>query len=127
MRPMSNNDRSSRRPAPRASDSGSQATAPAASRWASPELYLVAFLAGSAVMVVEILGTRVIGPVFGVSLFVWTALIAVTLCSLAVGYYVGGAMSARRPTRRLLGGALVAGGLLLGLAAPASSVALSLG
>ena len=38
-------------------------------------------------MVVEVLGARVIGPFFGVSLFVWTALITVTLLSLSIGKF----------------------------------------
>lgn len=41
-------------------------------------------------MVVQILGSRVIGPFFGVGLFVWTSLIAVTLLALALGYWIGG-------------------------------------
>lgn len=45
---------------------------------------------GTLVMVLEIIGARVIGPFFGVSLFIWTALIAVTLLSLACGYALGG-------------------------------------
>jgi spermidine synthase len=47
-------------------------------------------------MVVEVLGSRVIGPFFGVSLFVWTALITVTLVALAAGYAAGGALADRR-------------------------------
>ena len=56
-------------------------------------------------MIVEILGTRVISPVFGVSLFVWSALLAVTLAALAIGYFCGGVLVDRRPsvkTRRRL-------------------------
>jgi hypothetical protein len=80
------------------------------------ELYATAFVTGAAVMVVEILGTRIIGPVFGVSLFVWSALLAVTLASLACGYYSGGAMVDRRPSRRLFSLVVAAAGVLLGLA-----------
>ena len=42
--------------------------------------YLVAtaMVCGALVMVIEILGSRVIGPFFGASLFVWTSLIMVT-------------------------------------------------
>jgi hypothetical protein len=79
------------------------------------ELYGTVFCTGAAVMVVEILGTRVIGPVFGVNLFVWTALLTVTLGSLAVGYYAGGALVDRTPQRRLLGVLVAASGALLGL------------
>jgi predicted membrane-bound spermidine synthase len=51
---------------------------------------------GAAVMVLEVLGTRVIAPFYGVGLFVWTALLAVTLVSLALGYRVGGVFADRR-------------------------------
>jgi spermidine synthase len=80
-----------------------------------PELYATVFATGTAVMVIEILGTRVIGPVFGVGLFVWSALLTVTLASLALGYYAGGVLVDRMPTRRLLSLAVLAGGVLLGL------------
>jgi hypothetical protein len=66
-------------------------------------------------MVVEILGTRIIGPVFGVSLFVWTALLTVTLASLAAGYYIGGVLADRSPTALLLGAATVAAGMAIGI------------
>jgi len=53
-------------------------------------LYCTVFLTGAAVMVIELLGTRLIAPFYGASLYVWTSLIAVTLIALAIGYYVGG-------------------------------------
>jgi MFS family permease len=80
------------------------------------ELYGTVFMTGAAVMVVEILGTRIIGPIFGVSLFVWAALLAVTLASLAGGYYCGGALADRMPTRRLFSLVVTAAGALLGIA-----------
>jgi spermidine synthase len=95
------------------------------------ELYATVFATGAAVMVVEILGTRIIGPVFGVSLFIWTALLIVTLMSLAIGYYLGGTLVDRRPTKRLLGKVVLAAGVLLGLVplmrAPVLSAAVALG
>ncbi|MBN8218290.1 MAG: fused MFS/spermidine synthase [Spirochaetes bacterium] len=45
---------------------------------------------GAEVMALEIMGTRVIAPLYGAGLFIWTALIAVTLLSLAAGYSLGG-------------------------------------
>lgn len=53
-------------------------------------LYVVVFVAGAAVLAVEILGTRILGPFYGVSLFLWSALITVTLAALSVGYILGG-------------------------------------
>ncbi len=58
-------------------------------------LYGTVTLTGAAVMMLELLGTRVIGPFYGVSLYVWSALIAVTLIALALGYFLGGYMADR--------------------------------
>jgi spermidine synthase len=58
-------------------------------------LYLAVFLTGAAIMMIEVLGTRIIGPFYGVSLFVWSSLISVTLIALAVGYYLGGIVADR--------------------------------
>ncbi|HAM35623.1 MAG TPA: hypothetical protein DEB40_03570 [Elusimicrobia bacterium] len=54
--------------------------------------YLLAslFIAGAATLILEIVGTRVISPFFGSSLYCWSALITVTLVSLAAGYNLGG-------------------------------------
>jgi spermidine synthase len=54
-------------------------------------------IGGAAVMVVEILGSRVLAPKFGTTLHVWSALITVTLAALAVGYAIGGRVADRRP------------------------------
>jgi spermidine synthase len=54
-------------------------------------------IGGAAVMVVEILGSRVLAPNFGTTLHVWSALITVTLAALAVGYAVGGQVADYRP------------------------------
>ena len=68
----------------------------------SHSLPFLAFLAftslvcGALVMVLEILGSRVIGPFFGVSLFIWTSLIAVALLGLALGYAAGGSLADRK-------------------------------
>jgi predicted membrane-bound spermidine synthase len=74
-------------------------------------LLLVATVMGAAVMAVEILGTRVIGSVYGSSLYVWGALISVTLVSLAIGYSLGGVLADWRPRAGLLYLLLAAGGL----------------
>jgi len=46
-------------------------------------------------MVVEILGAKMLSPYVGLSHFVWTAQIAVTLVALASGYYAGGRLADR--------------------------------
>ncbi len=64
-------------------------------------------IAGAAVMILEVLGTRIVGPVFGVGLYVWTALLTITLAMLAVGYYVGGVVADRQPYEQSLSKTLV--------------------
>ena len=59
-------------------------------------LYVVVFVSGAAVLALEILGTRILGPFYGVSLFLWSALITVTLLALSVGYALGGRWADRR-------------------------------
>lgn len=61
-------------------------------------LMLTAVISGGMVMVVEVLGSRVIGPFFGVSLYVWTSLITVTLIALSIGYALGGLYADRCKT-----------------------------
>lgn len=78
-----------------------------------PFLMLTAGLTGALVMAVEVLGARVIAPFFGVSLFVWTALIAVTLLALATGYVAGGRWSDRSGSPSLLFGLIAGAGALL--------------
>jgi len=67
-------------------------------------------------MTVEILGTRLISPVFGAGLFVWSALLAVTLSALAIGYYAGGIFIDRWPRTKSLALTLMLAGLLLAAA-----------
>jgi spermidine synthase len=104
---------------------------PGATAGLKSKLHATVAFTGAAVMVVEIAGTRLIGPSFGVSLFVWSALIAVTLSSLAVGYYLGGAVVDRRPAPTLLGYVIGASAIALAVAAlldrPIISLALALG
>jgi spermidine synthase len=59
-------------------------------------LLLTAVLSGAIIMIIEVLGSRVLGPFFGVSLFVWTSLISVTLLALALGYWCGGVLADSR-------------------------------
>jgi spermidine synthase len=53
-------------------------------------LYLTIFMTGASVMVIELLGTRMIAPFYGASLYVWSSLISVTMIALALGYFIGG-------------------------------------
>ncbi|MGA1875559.1 MAG: fused MFS/spermidine synthase [bacterium] len=61
-----------------------------------PLLIATILVTGSAIMMVELLGARIISPYFGVSLYVWTSLITVTLVALACGYWWGGHMADKK-------------------------------
>jgi spermidine synthase len=96
-----------------------------------PYLLFTAVLCGALIMVIEVMGSRVIGPFFGVGLFVWTSLITVTLLALAGGYALGGHFSDRfqRPIY-LFGIILIAGVLTLlvpVIKGPVLKVCMSLG
>src|SRR5215831_6232357 len=60
-------------------------------------LYTIVAVAGACVLVIEILGTRLLGPYYGTSLFLWSALISVTLAALSLGYAWGGRLADRAP------------------------------
>ena len=53
-------------------------------------------------MSLEILGSRLLAPVFGSSLFVWGALIGVVLAAMSSGYAVGGWLADRRAPEAVL-------------------------
>ena len=74
-------------------------------------LYVVVFVGGAAVLAIEILGTRILGPFYGVSLFLWSALITVTLVALSAGYAIGGRWADRGATPTRLYYLLLAAGL----------------
>lgn len=76
-------------------------------------LILTAVACGALVMVIEVLGSRIVGPLYGVSLFVWTSLITVTLVSLAGGYAVGGHLADRRGKTGDLYTIILAAGVLV--------------
>lgn len=79
-------------------------------RWARAELFATAFISGAVVMALEILGSRLLAPVFGNSLFVWGALIGVILAAMSSGYAMGGWLADRHPGGVVLAGLLVFSG-----------------
>ena len=72
------------------------------------------FTAGAAALSLEVLASRVMTPYFGVSLYIWSGILSITLTFLALGYRLGGRLSADRDAARLE---------LLLLAAPVASSA----
>ncbi|GKS59975.1 hypothetical protein YTPLAS18_35020 [Nitrospira sp.] len=99
-------------------------TLPVSPKWPSVVLFCTAFLSGAIVMAMEILGSRLLAPVFGNSLFVWGALIGVILAAMSTGYAFGGWASDRHPGGRVLTGLFLLSGLWTLLLAGLSQVVL---
>jgi MFS family permease len=72
----------------------------------------VVFICGAIVMSFEILGSRVLAPNFGSSVFVWGSLISVFLAGLSAGYYLGGRLADSNPSSRKLSLIILAPGIL---------------
>lgn len=56
---------------------------------------MLAFITGAVTLSLEILGGRVLQPDFGSGLHVWGSVLSVFMVSLALGYWLGGKLSAR--------------------------------
>ena len=58
------------------------------------------FISGASVMGLELLGSRLMSPYFGNTLFVWGSLIGITLTGLSAGYSYGGKKSDQEASYR---------------------------
>ena len=85
-------------------------TNPARPGW---RLDAAVFVSGAALMGLEIVGSRLLAPTFGNSLFVWGALITTFLAALALGYSLGGRVADRWPDPEVLAALLAGSGVLL--------------
>ncbi|NQT52015.1 fused MFS/spermidine synthase, partial [bacterium] len=86
-------------------------------------LLVVVFACGTVFMAFEMVGSRILAPTFGSTVFVWGSLIGVFLGALSLGYLVGGHVADNRPSFFLLGSIIAAAGLIIlvvPLYAPAS-------
>lgn len=76
-------------------------------------LYSTVFLVGAAVLIIEIVGTRTLAPMYGSTIYVWSSLITVTLAALAFGYWGGGKTIDVWPSERLLYSSITLAGISL--------------
>ena len=70
------------------------------------------FVTSAAVLVLEILASRLLAPYVGVTLETYTAIIGVVLAGISLGTWAGGRMADRVDPRRTLGLLLAGGGAL---------------
>lgn len=66
-------------------------------------------------MATELCGSKLISPYFGSSLYVWASVIAVTLGSLAAGYFYGGRLSLKEVRVKILFTVLISSAVYMGL------------
>lgn len=80
---------------------------------AVPAWYLLSslFVTGGVSLALEVVGTRLISPFYGSSIYTWSALITTTLVALAFGYAWGGRLADRYPHLTLFAKLLLAAGL----------------
>src|SRR5205814_10664389 len=76
-------------------------------------LNFIVFVSGAVLMGLEIVGSPVLAPYFGSSIFVWGSLISVVMAALSIGYYWGGWLSAREPSYGRLLTLLLIPGILI--------------
>jgi len=65
-------------------------------------LFLVLLIEGASLMVVELMGAKLLAPFYGSSLYVWTAVLSITVFGLTLGYYFGGRLSANHASEKIL-------------------------
>ena len=63
-------------------------------------LHAIIFSTGGAILALELLASRIMTPYFGVSIYIWTGILSITLIALAAGYWFGGRVthSSRKPS-----------------------------
>lgn len=76
-------------------------------------LWAMVFISGGVLMALEIIGSRILAPWFGSSIFVWGSLISVFLGALSLGYSLGGVASDRWPRSENLALCLAVPALLI--------------
>lgn len=71
------------------------------------------FGAGIGALATEITASRLLAPYFGSSTIVWANLIGIVLAALALGYWLGGRVADRNPSRTLLGFVVLVAGVCI--------------
>jgi predicted membrane-bound spermidine synthase len=85
--------------------------------------FAATFLAGFALMVVELTSSRIVAPILGSSIFTWTSVIGVTLLGLSAGSFIGGAVADRYLSiygKRMAAAAFLAAACLVAVIVPLS-------
>ncbi|MGE5582946.1 MAG: spermidine synthase [Bacillota bacterium] len=77
-------------------------------------LQAIVFLSGAVLMSLEMVGSRLLAPTFGSSIYVWGSLIVVVMAALTLGYYYGGRLADKYPNYMVMGTLLAFAGVYIG-------------
>ncbi|MGE5541624.1 MAG: fused MFS/spermidine synthase, partial [Bacillota bacterium] len=80
--------------------------------------YIFAFLCGAFSMTLELVASRLVAPVLGVSLYTWTSVIGAVLAGMSAGSFTGGWLADKYDARRILGPILMISAVAVALIVP---------
>lgn len=83
-------------------------------------------ITGACVLIMEVLGTRILAPYFGNTIFTVSSVISVTLGALSAGYYIGGVCADRWASFRIYSIVIICSGVVVTLSYAASTYVLPL-
>jgi spermidine synthase len=78
--------------------------------------FILVFIAGFCLMVIELVASRIVAPYLGSSLYTWTGVIGVVLAGIATGNYYGGIKAERGATKKTIGLIFILAGFVTTLA-----------
>ncbi len=78
-------------------------------------LEIIVFICGAAIMILELVGSRIMAPYLGTSIVVWTSLIGIILGFLSLGYWYGGKAADQNPSYKIFSFVIFVGAIFVGL------------
>lgn len=91
------------------------------------KLYIIVFFTGAIVMILELIGSRILAPKLGTSIFVWTSLIGIILGAMSLGYYLGGKLADKDPKMKTLSNIIFISGIFVFLIVILKNIVLETG
>jgi len=88
-------------------------------------LEIIVFICGAAVMILELVGSRIMAPYLGTSIVVWTSLIGIILGFLSLGYFFGGKFADQNPTYKMFSFIIFNSAIFVGLIVFIESIVLN--
>jgi len=80
-----------------------------------PLLEIAVFISGAMVMAFELVGSRMLGPFLGTSMYVWTAVIGIILGAMSLGYWYGGKIADKNHSIKQFAFLIFAGAVAIGI------------